>query len=82
MRKIKKMKHPLTREQARRDYEQAMLRYALLEAQERQADQLAAAYSPMPGENGAPPVRVIAALGRGCARRDTVRLTSMGLPPP
>ena len=74
------MKHPLTREQARRDYEQAMLRYALLEAQERQADQLAAAYSPMPGENEALRVRVMAALGRGGAWRDTVRLTRMVLP--
>ena len=74
------MKHPLTREQARRDYEQAMLRYALLEAQERQADQLAAAYSPMPGENEALRARVMAALGRGGAWRDTVRLTRMALP--
>lgn len=73
MRKIKQMKHPLTREQARRDYEQAMLRYALLEAQERQADQLAAAYSPMPGESEALRARVMAALGRGGAWRDTVR---------
>ena len=74
------MKHPLTREQARRDYEQAMLRYALLEAQERQADQLAAAYSPMPGENEALRVRVMSALGRGGAWRDTVRLTRVALP--
>lgn len=80
MRKMKKMKHPLTREQARRDYEQAMLRYALLEAQERQADQLTADYIPMTGEEEALRARVMAALGRGGAWRDTVRLTRMVLP--
>ena len=66
---MRKMKHPLTRDKARRDYEEALLRYALLEAQERQADRAAAAYIPMLGEDEALRARVMSALGRGGAWR-------------
>lgn len=77
---MKKTKHPLTRDRARRDYEEALLRYALLEAQERQADRAVAAYIPMPGEEETLRARVMSALGRGGARRDALRLAKAALP--
>ena len=77
---MRKMKHPLTRDKARRDYEEALLRYALLEAQERQADRAAAAYIPMLGEDEALRARVMSALGRGGAWRDALRLAKAALP--
>lgn len=77
---MRKTKHPLTRDRARRDYEEALLRYALLEAQERQADRAAAAYIPMPGEDEALRARVMSALGRGGVWRDAMRLAKAPLP--
>ena len=77
---MKKTKHPLTRDRARRDYEEALLRYALLEAQERQADRAVAAYIPIPGEEETLRARVMSALGRGGAWRDAMRLAKAALP--
>lgn len=77
---MKTNKHPLTLEAARREYEQAMLRYALLARQERDTDALLAAHPPQPGEKEDLRPRVLRALSRGGALRDARRAAGRALP--
>lgn len=77
---MKTNKRLLTLEAARREYEQAMLRYALLARQERDTDALLAAHPSLPEEKEALRPRVLRALSKGGGWRDARRAAGRALP--